>query len=164
MAFADDLLEQAKHLANREPKRPRQASLRRAVSTAYYALFHLLISDAIRNWRIASQRNKLARAFDHGTMKRACTAKKDELNRYLKTARAKPAVAIQRHMHTVVSTFVQAQQDRHTADYDNSEHWSKTDVITKIDAVTEAFQSRNTIRKGEAAQEFLISLLGLKER
>jgi hypothetical protein len=38
MPYAHDLLEQAKHLANREKKRPRQASLRRAVSTAYYAL------------------------------------------------------------------------------------------------------------------------------
>ena len=41
MSFPNDLLEQARHLANREPKRPKQASLRRAVSTAYYALFHL---------------------------------------------------------------------------------------------------------------------------
>jgi hypothetical protein len=41
-----DLIEQAQHLAKREPNRPRQASLRRAVSTAYYALFHMLISDA----------------------------------------------------------------------------------------------------------------------
>ena len=49
MPYAHDLLEQAKHLANREKKRPRQASLRRAVSTAYYALFHLLIHEA-RFW------------------------------------------------------------------------------------------------------------------
>src|ERR1017187_5772227 len=33
MSFADDLLEQAYHLANRERKNPKQASLRRAVST-----------------------------------------------------------------------------------------------------------------------------------
>ena len=32
--------------AKRKPKRPRQASLRRAVSTSYYALFHLLICEA----------------------------------------------------------------------------------------------------------------------
>jgi len=48
MAFAQDLLEQSSHLANREPRRPRQASLRRAVSTAYYALFHLLIQEATK--------------------------------------------------------------------------------------------------------------------
>ena len=49
MAYPEDLLEQANHLARREPKRPKQASLRRAVSTAYYALFHLLIGQAVRN-------------------------------------------------------------------------------------------------------------------
>jgi uncharacterized protein (UPF0332 family) len=45
MPYCDDLLEQALHLAKREKKKPRQASLRRAVSTAYYALFHLLIHE-----------------------------------------------------------------------------------------------------------------------
>ena len=42
MSLATDLLEQADHLARRERKRPKQASLRRAVSAAYYGLFHLL--------------------------------------------------------------------------------------------------------------------------
>jgi len=51
MALADDLLEQAHHLAKREPKRPRQASLRRAVSTAYYSLVHLLISSVTLQWK-----------------------------------------------------------------------------------------------------------------
>jgi uncharacterized protein (UPF0332 family) len=43
MALAEDLLEQAFLLLNKESKNPKQASLRRAVSTAYYALFHLPI-------------------------------------------------------------------------------------------------------------------------
>ena len=37
MAFADDLLEQAYHLVRKDGQNPKQASLRRAVSTAYYA-------------------------------------------------------------------------------------------------------------------------------
>jgi uncharacterized protein (UPF0332 family) len=56
MAFADDLLKQAYHLANRESGEPKQASLRRAVSTAYYALFHLLIDEAVGNWVVARRR------------------------------------------------------------------------------------------------------------
>src|ERR1035438_6153633 len=63
MALADDLLEQAHHLAKREPKRPRQASLRRAVSTAYYSLFHLLISSAILQWKGVHQRSQMARGY-----------------------------------------------------------------------------------------------------
>jgi hypothetical protein len=69
MAFVDDLLEQAQHLANRERKEPRQASLRRAISTAYYALFHLLISEATLNWKRVEYRDALARVFEHGNMK-----------------------------------------------------------------------------------------------
>jgi len=46
LALHDDLLQQARFLANREPVHPRQASLRRAVSAAYYALFHALIAEA----------------------------------------------------------------------------------------------------------------------
>jgi len=64
MSLAEDLLEQADHLARREKKRPKQASLRRAVSAAYYALFHLLISETVSNWRRADQRADLARAFE----------------------------------------------------------------------------------------------------
>jgi hypothetical protein len=41
-----DLLDQADLLASKERRRPKQVSLRRAISTAYYALFHLLIEDA----------------------------------------------------------------------------------------------------------------------
>jgi len=51
MGLAQDLLRQANHLATYEGANPSQASLRRAVSTAYYALFHLLIEDAAQRWQ-----------------------------------------------------------------------------------------------------------------
>src|ERR1022692_4150586 len=71
MALHDDLLDQAIQLVHKEPKNPKQASLRRAVSTAYYALFHLLISESVANWGRVNMRASLGRAFDHGTMKDA---------------------------------------------------------------------------------------------
>jgi hypothetical protein len=40
MSLHADLLEQAEHLAQLDPTRPKQANLRRAVSSAYYALIH----------------------------------------------------------------------------------------------------------------------------
>lgn len=40
--IADGLLEQAEHLLDVDPRKPKQASLRRAMSAAYYSLFHLL--------------------------------------------------------------------------------------------------------------------------
>jgi hypothetical protein len=49
MSLQGDLLEQARHLAKRERRRPKQASLRRAISTAYYyALIHLLVAETTR--------------------------------------------------------------------------------------------------------------------
>jgi hypothetical protein len=61
MAFAKDLLQQAFLLLNKESKNPKQASLRLAVSTAYYALFHLLIHEASANWSRVDTRVSCAR-------------------------------------------------------------------------------------------------------
>jgi hypothetical protein len=85
MAYPDHLLEQAKHLAKREKKKPRQASLRRAVSTAYYSLFHLLIHEAALNWKRVEQRPLLARFFEHGKMRAASERQRGEINTYLRT-------------------------------------------------------------------------------
>ena len=60
MAYHDDLLRQALQLVRKEPRNPKQASLRRAVSTAYYALFHLLISEAVANWNRVNLRAALS--------------------------------------------------------------------------------------------------------
>src|SRR6266540_2491289 len=74
MAFADDLLEQAYHLATRDTQgRPRQANLRRAVSSAYYALFHFLVDEACRaaigmGPEQHALRAIVARAFEHTSM------------------------------------------------------------------------------------------------
>ena len=74
MSLPDDLLKQAKKLATMEKKRPQQASLRRAVSTAYYALFHLLCEDGAK--RISPNTpvrlsHAIRRSITHGDMKSA---------------------------------------------------------------------------------------------
>lgn len=74
MSLPRDLLTHAKLLATKEKSRPKQASLRRSVSAAYYGLFHLLV-DAVTRRLVSGAdrqplRNCLARAFDHGTIKR----------------------------------------------------------------------------------------------
>jgi hypothetical protein len=164
MAFADDLLEQAEHLARREPKRPRQASLRRAVSTAYYALFHLLISETIRNWRRPAERNTLARMFEHGFMSKACDKKYRELEDYFKTnPPAGSELTIAKHVHLIAETFTVLQQLRHDADYDGSVKWTRTSTLAGVEAVEKAFQSWQAIREQPAAQDFLVTLL-LKKR
>jgi hypothetical protein len=80
MAFPDDLLELAHDLANLHRESPHQASLRRAVSTAYYAIFHLLIFEATANWARPELRAILGRCFDHGQMKAASETKVSQIN------------------------------------------------------------------------------------
>jgi len=164
MAFPEDLLEQAHHLAQRERKRPKQASLRRAVSTAYYALFHLLISETTKNWKRPAQRFTLARMFDHSQMGKVCSAKRDSLNAHFKsTPPPSPILTASKHLHLVAEAFVQMLQDRHTADYDSSTKWTRTDTMEKIQLVQAAFRSWKAIRNDHEAQNFLVTLL-LKER
>ncbi len=117
MAFADDLLEQAQPLAQREPKRPRQASLRRSVSTAYYALFHLLIAETTKNWKRREERHALARMFEHALMGKVCTTKRNKLNAYFNThPLASSELDVLKHLHLITETFAEMLQHRHTAD------------------------------------------------
>src|SRR5271155_2344623 len=158
MTFPGDLLEQARHLANREPKRPKQASLRRAVSTAYYALFHLLISETTKNWKRPAERHTLARMFDHALMGKVCAAKRDELNKYFNDHPGRQREALQ-HLRLITNTFVLMLQHRQTADYDNSTKWTRTDVLEKVESVEAAFESWRKIRDEHEAQDFLVTLL-----
>lgn len=59
--------------------KPKQANLRRAVSSAYYGLFHYLVAKATQAAigtapDLLPFRQATARAFVHGTMKEACRA------------------------------------------------------------------------------------------
>src|SRR5437773_5383463 len=72
-----DLVAQARMLASREPRRPKQATLRRSVSTAYYGLFHFLIEESTAllfggGQADAAFRHLAARAFVHGKMRSVC--------------------------------------------------------------------------------------------
>jgi|SRR5271168_950959 len=151
MAFADDLLEQAYHLANLESGEPKQASLRRAVSTAYYALFHLLIDEAVGNWGVTRQRSTLARVFEHRRMKDVC----EDITRMFYSS-GQPASGAQ--LKNVAYAFVELQEKRHIADYDNSFVWFRTDAIATVDLGTSAFHDWRAIRTEDSAQDFLLQL------
>ena len=76
--LVNDLLELADGLA-RQSGRPsfRQAVLRRAVSTAYYALFHALCtvcSDGLVRWSRTDLVDRTYRSLDHGTARRRLIA------------------------------------------------------------------------------------------
>jgi len=165
MAYSDELLELAQDIANLHAQHPHQPSLRRAVSTAYYALFHLLISEATSNWSRPELRAILARVFDHGPMKQAADKKVSELNNYFKEKPPEgPERTLNYHLYNVADTFAQAQYHRNEADYNSAREWDLTEVLLHIDSVADAFKSWNIIRDEPRAQAYLVSMLQNKER
>jgi uncharacterized protein (UPF0332 family) len=156
MAYHDDLIQHAVFLSQLDlPDDPKQVDLRRAVSAAYYALFHLLTTEAAQNWKHESQRTRFARMFDHGRM-RASSSKTSS-----RPLPADPAEAsLARDLKLVADSFVMLQQARHTADYDNSKVWSRTQVYDITAQTQFAMAAWKVIREEEMAQDYLFDLMG----
>jgi hypothetical protein len=146
MAYADELLDEARHLAGRGKALNREVSLRRAVSTAYYALFHMLIDDFIRQWGIVHQRAKLGRLFNHGNMKHVS----DVLNKRLKGQTGATEAALK----DIAALFVDLQDARQFADYDVANALT-ADVQALLQRVEGAFAAWQSIRHETLAQDYL---------
>jgi len=140
-----------------------------AVSSAYYTLFHFLISEAVANWNQASLWATLGRAFDHAAMKSASSR---VLNAGLyQFRREDPSVA--EKLRKVAKAFIALQDKRHTADYNNSTFWTRlsghafldTPFWTRNDALDffttaeRAFALWQQIRTAQIAQAYLVSFL-----
>ena len=155
MAYHDELLQQAKELVHRSPNNPTQADLRRSVSSAYYALFHLLIFEACLNWSNDTSRPGLARMFDHGVMKRV-SKKVTDANR-MPYAGEDPAIVDK--LRSFAGLFVQLQEQRHEADYNVKDAWTLTQSLKEVLAANRAFVTWQEIRTEKISQEYLVSLL-----
>ena len=67
-------------------------------------------------------------------------------------------------LYTVVDPFVEAQRNRHEADYNNAKNWTRTEVLTQLVEVSRAFDRWNALREEPIAQTYLLSLLIGKSR
>lgn len=125
-------------LAALDPRRPKQASLRRAVSTGYYSLFHLLVEDGasvlVGNSRLKAA---VARSFEHTAMRVAATkiaaaARRPGNNQQFEVHLNLPVSA---GLQQVCDLFVELQELRHRADYDVA---SKLTRLETLGAVSQA--------------------------
>ena len=153
MALAEDLLKQAFLLLNKETRNPKQASLRRAVSTAYYALFHLLIQEGCANWNHKATKDYLARAYEHKTM--------NDASKHTENATYPPSVSptVVAKLRAVARAFRELQQERHLADYSNVTKWDRVRAGAKVNQCKTAFSDWKSIRHEYVAQRYLVSLL-----
>lgn len=163
------LLAQARHLALRERKKPQQDSPRRAVSTAYYALFHCLVGDASRSLAPSHLAAIVARAFDHGEMKEACKPFASSNLPALLTAASQPGgVPVPPALRDVAQAFIDLQEARHRADY-TDQTWARSEALDDVTKAETAVATWNGLRPkhGQPTQPavhlFLVWLLFQKK-
>jgi poly-beta-hydroxyalkanoate depolymerase len=154
VAYPKELLESAVVACQVTPQT--QATLRRAVSTAYYALFHFMIDEACRNWSRAEQRHRLARVFEHKQMA-------DASNRCLSKYASVVQGSTEWHLRSVAYSFQSFKKSATRLINDLSVTLSGGDVAMDILSVENAFTSWGIIQNEQIARDYLYSLL-FKER
>ncbi len=160
----EQLLEQASHLIKRDPTRPRQASLRRAISAAYYAIFHCLVAAATAQLvgttaRLRLLRSVLARSFTHTGMARICQtfAGAGTPPKYLKPLLEK--VIASHELRRVAKTFRDLLETREEADYAPYFSVSRTEAELLVDRSAKAIQTWERIPDDLLRRTFLLALL-----
>ena len=146
----EHLLQIATDLAEINTRRPRRADLCRAVSTAYYALFHCLArtcadglagrSRSVGNrpmWR------RVYRALEHRQAKTRCE---------------NVPPSFPEEMRDFGQTFAELQSKRHLADYDPDYPIRKSDVIADINDVRTAID-RFLAAPASVRRDFAIHVL-----
>lgn len=158
MSLYDDLLEQATTLATLDPRRPKQANLRRAVSSAYYALFHMLSGESAGLYAgefglVA----RICRTHNHGDMKKVSA--QFGANKLPKALQPRAAYSTPADLKVVADAFVSLQQARHEADYDLTRTFTRTEAIDIVDQARNAFAAWERVKKSDDARLYLACFL-----
>ncbi|HEX8610040.1 MAG TPA: hypothetical protein VF800_01980 [Telluria sp.] len=162
MSLHADLLEQAFALALLERGKPKQASLRRALSSAYYAFFHLLVSEgaALIGSKLGKEaRIRLRRAFVHADMKAVCASYASTQSRFPPQIASLLTFPLDADLQALAALFLELQERRHLADYDIASVFNRTDVLAQISALNVMFDKWARLRASANAKIFLADLL-----
>jgi uncharacterized protein (UPF0332 family) len=159
MSLATELLEQADMLVKREPKNPKQASLRRAVSAAYYALFHLLAEDAARLFaglcgrHDAGTVSRVTRTFAHLDLKKVSEGfGRSELPNAFRTAEKYETPS---DLKSVADAFGSLYQARQEADYNTGEPVTRPEALKQIEQAKQAFAAWERVKGTDDARTYL---------
>lgn len=133
--------------------RPRQADLRRALSTAYYSLFHGLAetgADRMIGTTPQARRsvawNRVYRALGHNEAKKACARSCNTTN--------------SENLMIFTTTFPDLQDLRHQADYDPNVRFNHSFVVARVDEAEQALTALQCLSKAEQL-DFITLALGM---
>lgn len=179
MSLADDLLEQAKDLldlarpdspdqtnVSSKPERrgrPKQAKLRRSISTAYYSLFSLLVDEAATVMVGSGNKKKALRGYmmrtiSHETIGNVCKGFASR-NPDDKIKEALDGHRIPDDLADVARTCHNLQTHRHEADYNLIRSFTKEQAIDIVEETGEAHRKWRIIRDDETTKVFLAALI-----
>ena len=141
---------------------PPETDARRAVSAAYYALFHLLAAEGAKNSvppGFSGLHERVSRAFDHGRMRRVC----DLFARgsWGSAPAVKPLVALplSPDLVQVAEAFVALQDARHASDYDLGSTLAQRDAVRFVVLASDAFEAWARVRGTPNTAVFLTAPL-----
>lgn len=164
----DGLIQAARHLVAHNPTagRPRNALLRRAVSSAYYALFHEISRHAAQQMLPTAPPNAhyaLARFFSHAQIGVPCAwiAQRESKEA---PARLKPVVDGLRNTSIVpiAEAFYDLRKAREDADYNHfHDAIAKSTVVATIDDAEEAIEQFRSATADRTAFLALIAVCAL---
>ena len=152
----EELLDQAKLLLTLAPN---QANLRRAVSAAYYSLFHLLVRATALKWSEPLHQARIARIFEHERMKKVSGATIKSMGTAPDRGESNSIQVSRTELTKVAQSFIILQQARHDADYNLEKPLDPADAITQVDRASSAFASWEMTHTSELAKDFLFNLL-----
>jgi len=137
----DHLLEQAARLA---AGRPRQADLRRAISTAYYGLFHFCLAAVADQFVGKTQRKTsryalVYRGITHRTLRELCVEarKQKPAARYTHFI---PDGGFSSDIHIFATGAMELQDSRHRADYDPQSQFDRREARAAIQTARSAIE------------------------
>jgi hypothetical protein len=141
---------------------PSQARLRRAISTAYYGLFHSIARSAADafvggNHRSSARYETVYRGFEHSQMKRCCV-EVDKATLKAKTRVALGVVNASQEIRDVANAFVTLQQRRHWADYSPRGKITRAETLDLVDLAVLAM-AQLTAAEPEERKNFVAYLL-----
>lgn len=157
------LLEQASRLVQPPPAGPpRQADLRRAISAAYYSVFHcamIALADEFvgKTKRSEARYGLIYRSINHRSLKDLCAdiVKPTLPNKYLAY---QPGNGFGGNLVDFAAAIVDLQGKRHLADYDPAQRFRTSDATLAI-ATAERAISRFSRAKAERRKIFLTLLI-----
>lgn len=145
---------------------PRQVDLRRAISDAYYGIFHATLAAAADQFVGASNRSTseyvlVYRSISHGAVRELCLeVKKPTISRLL--ARHVPPGGFGLALKAYAEGLLELQEKRVSADYDPQKRYRTLDAAAAIAAAQRALmQFKNTT---DAERESFLALLMFKPR